>query len=270
MTARVPVTFEPSGFIAWVEPGTTVLAAGRAAGVNISAPCGGRGICGECGVKVLEGSLGEPSADERVALKRAPAGIRLACRALVSGPVRLRPVIVNSTVSREIADLAGNEELVTGVDLGTTSVSATVLDSRTGRQLGSATVMNRQSSFGADVLSRVSGALEGDAAQLQHLAEGSVLDAIDSAAPGARRRITRVVVAANVAMASLLAGADVSSLAAHPFSVPTGASTLPPDSGLADSLQPASVEIVPAAAGFVGGDVIAGLVALGAFRRRAA
>ena len=59
-TGRVPVTFEPSGAVAWVDPGTTVLQAGRAAGVVISAPCGGRGVCGQCGVRVLAGELAPP------------------------------------------------------------------------------------------------------------------------------------------------------------------------------------------------------------------
>ncbi len=60
-TGRVPVTFEPSGAVAWVDPGTTVLQAGRAAGVVISAPCGGRGVCGQCGVRVLAGELAPPT-----------------------------------------------------------------------------------------------------------------------------------------------------------------------------------------------------------------
>ena len=68
-SARVPVTFEPSGAVAWVDPGITVLQAGRAVGVVISAPCGGRGVCGQCGVRVLAGELAPPTEDETAAIK---------------------------------------------------------------------------------------------------------------------------------------------------------------------------------------------------------
>lgn len=265
MTSRVPVTFLPSGSTAWVAPGQTVLNAGRAAGVNISAPCGGRGVCGACGVKVVEGSLESPTSDETRALKHAPRDVRLACRAVIAGPVTLRPIVLNSTVTRESGLLDGEQPVVVGVDLGTTSVSAAVLDAKSGRQLGTTTVMNRQASFGADVLSRISSALEGDALVLQDLAEQSVIDAVDSAAPGARSagRISRVVIATNVAMASLLAGADVSALAAHPFSIPRGCDSLDAGSKLRSLLPSAVIHLVPPIGGFVGGDVLSGLVALG-------
>ncbi len=262
-TGRVPVTFEPSGAVAWVEPGQTVLAAGRAAGVNISAPCGGRGVCGQCGVRVLAGELAAPTADEKAALKRTPAEIRLACRATIVGPVTLRPIVVNSTVARGGEALGGDAPVVVGVDLGTTTVSAAVLEESTGRQVGFAVVLNRQQGYGADVLSRVSAAMEGQAGELRRLAEESILDAIDSAAPRSRERVARVVIAANVAMAALLCGADVSSLASHPFSPPIGSEVLPEDSRLHTALSSASWSLVPPIAGFVGGDVVAGLLSLG-------
>ncbi len=121
--------------------------------------------------------------------------------------------------------------------------------------------MNRQQLHGADVLTRVSAALDGAGESLRGLAEDSVLDAVDMAAPGARARVSRLVIAGNVVMSSLLAGADVSSLASHPFSIPDGCASLPEDSGLRGALPNAVIELVPPLAGFVGGDVLAGLVA---------
>jgi uncharacterized 2Fe-2S/4Fe-4S cluster protein (DUF4445 family) len=122
--------------------------------------------------------------------------------------------------------------------------------------------MNRQQVHGADVLTRVSAALEGQADELRRLAEDSVIDAIESAAPGARGRVTRVVVGANVAMSSLLTGADVSSLATHPFSPPEGCDEVAADSALAHAVPNATIELVPPIAGFVGGDALAGVVSL--------
>jgi uncharacterized 2Fe-2S/4Fe-4S cluster protein (DUF4445 family) len=213
-------------------------------------------------VKVLDGELASPTSDEVSALKRSPSGVRLACRAAIAGAVTVRPVVVNSTQSASQPELAGDAPLVVGVDLGTTTLAAAAVDERSGRQLGSSLVLNRQQAYGADVLTRVSAALDGDAGELRRLAEESVLDAIDSAAPGARTRIRRVVVAANVAMASLLVGADVRTLAAHPFSPPAGSDSMPSDSMLAAAMPDAALELVPPMAGFVGGDALAGLLAL--------
>jgi len=258
---RVPITFEPSGACAWVPKGESLLAAGRVAGVHISATCGGRGVCGACAVKVLSGALAPPTADEQTALRNGPRGVRLACRATVTGPVTVKPIV--ATLARaQVGSPTAKSELVAGVDLGTTTVSAVVLDRSTGRQVGVSVVSNRQQSFGADVLTRVSAALNGSAGELQRLAEESVLEALDLAAPGARTRLTRVVIAGNTAMSSLLAGADVSTLAAHPFAPPPGVDRLPPDSGLRDALHAIDIELVPPVAGFVGGDALAGMTVL--------
>jgi len=258
---RVPVTFEPSGARAWVAKGDSVLSAARAAGVHIFATCGGRGVCGACGVRVLSGVLAEPAPDEISALRNAPSGVRLACRAIVSGPVSVRPTV--SSLSRADSEwLTTASELVAGVDLGTTTVSAVLLDRSTGRQAGASVVSNRQLSFGADVVSRVGAALDGHGSELRRLAEESVLDALEQAAPGATSKLTRIVIAGNPAMSSLLCGVDVASLGSHPFSPPKGSDVLPSDSRLRSALPSVEMAIVPPVAGFVGGDALAGMVIL--------
>ncbi|TLM98213.1 MAG: DUF4445 domain-containing protein, partial [Actinobacteria bacterium] len=214
MSARIPVEFAPSGRVAWVDPGTTVLRASQLAGAPIAAPCGGRGVCGGCGVRVLAGSLADPDAAESAGLSRAPQGVRLACRAQVVSPVSVRPVM--TAEGSCFTGIATNEPLVAAVDLGTTSVSAIAVERSSGREVGRATVANRQASWGADVLSRLSAALAGDGAALQAAAEDSVLEAIGLAAGGATSQVERLVIAANPVMSALLAGADASGLAAHP------------------------------------------------------
>lgn len=94
---RVPVTFEPDGIVVLVEQGSTVLEAARSAGVSVPAPCGGRGICGTCGVRVTVGTLAEAGPTERISLARAPEDVRLACCARVEGPVSVRPILFAPT-----------------------------------------------------------------------------------------------------------------------------------------------------------------------------
>src|SRR5688572_19348299 len=56
-TVDVQVIFTPSGRRGRVTPGTTVLDAARALGVDIDSVCGGRGICGRCAVTPGFGSF---------------------------------------------------------------------------------------------------------------------------------------------------------------------------------------------------------------------
>lgn len=261
MSPRVPIEFAPSGAVAWVDPGTTVQRASVLAGVPIAAPCGGRGVCGGCGVKVLAGELAPPDAAETAGLARAPRGVRLACRARVAGAVTVRPVVA-SNASRSSA-AASTGPMVAGVDLGTTSVSAAAIDAATGREVGRATVPNRQVRRGADVLTRLEASLAGESDALKLEAEASVIEALELATAGATGRVERCVIAANPVMATLLAGASGKGLAAHPFAAPAGLAVAK-KSALRGALAPgASLEVLPPVAAFVGGDALAGMLATG-------
>ena len=53
------ITFQPSNKTIEVPSGTDLLLAARQAGVEIDAPCGGKGTCGTCLVKVVTGTVGK-------------------------------------------------------------------------------------------------------------------------------------------------------------------------------------------------------------------
>ena len=275
MQARVPVTFAPAGITIWVAPGVTVAEAARAASVLLAAPCAGRGVCGGCGVRVVGGALEPADEVEARALARAPRGVRLACRARVAGAVEVQPLYAGAptgeTPTSTTPEVAGaprrDVALVAGIDLGTTSVAALIAEVDSGRELARASVANRQSSFGADVLSRISASLAGESDALRSLAEDSALAALRAAgeAGGADvSRIERLVVAGNSAMAALLMGADTTSLASHPFTPPVGGEPLAVDSALRRAIAPgAQATLVPPMAAFIGGDALAATVAAG-------
>lgn len=266
---RASVRFLPSGIHAELAPGSTVLTAAGAAGVVLPAPCGGRGACGRCAVKVVDGALEPPDERELSALARARAEasrVRLACMArLGPGEVTLRPLA--SAAPEAAAVVAGlPSRRVAGVDLGTTTVAAQLIDADGRTRLGSARVPNRQASFGGDVLSRISAALGGADEQLMTAAENSVLEALSLAGAGPSGpvpSVERIVVAGNTAMTSLLVGADVSGLASHPFAHALDGVELVADTRLATTLGGVEIRVVPPVAAFVGGDLVAGLMAAG-------
>ena len=154
-----------------------------------------------------------------------------------------------------------------GVDLGTTSVSALLVDAETGLELARSSVPNRQQSFGADILSRLSAAADGARGELKSLAEKSVVETLNAAAIGAgvsTRDITRLVVASNSAMSALLTGADTSALATFPFTAsPTGGPLTGDSTIFAELAVDAETLVIAPIAGFVGGDALAATLAAG-------
>ncbi len=263
MSRAVPVTFLPSRVTAWVDAGTTVLDASRRVGVGIDASCGGRGTCGKCGVRVIEGSLSPVEPQER-AVAGSREYVRLACRARIAGPVTVRPVVAGdaAVVPARTADGVGRP-LVAGVDLGTTNVSAAVVEPESGVELGRATVPNAQRSWGGDVVSRVTAALEDSAGALRDAAVSSVASALAAAAGDSLSRVTRLVIAGNTTMSALITGADVTPLASAPFSTVRPRSATWPGDLTGSLAEGVTIEVVAPIASFVGGDVLAGLVGLG-------
>jgi uncharacterized 2Fe-2S/4Fe-4S cluster protein (DUF4445 family) len=75
------VRIEPDGLAIEVAAGDTLLSAIARAGVIIEAPCGGRGGCGKCAVRVLSGKV-PPTERGRASLspERLAEGWRLACQ----------------------------------------------------------------------------------------------------------------------------------------------------------------------------------------------
>ena len=104
MAANPPlVIFTPSGKRGHFAPGTTLLAAARALGVDLDSVCGGRGICGRCQIEVSEGAFakhgivsaaanlaGVEATEARYAEKRGlKAGRRLGCQARMFGDLAI-------------------------------------------------------------------------------------------------------------------------------------------------------------------------------------
>ncbi|MTV48423.1 2Fe-2S iron-sulfur cluster binding domain-containing protein [Heliobacillus mobilis] len=90
----IPVTFvtHDGEISVQAAEGTTLLEAGLKNGVDIEYSCKD-GRCGVCQVTVLEGeeNLSEPDIDEVDELfDRIDDGVRLACKAVILGPVKIR------------------------------------------------------------------------------------------------------------------------------------------------------------------------------------
>ena len=154
-------------------------------------------------------------------------------------------------------------------DLGTTTVVATLLDVGTGTPLAVASMLNKQQPFGGDVISRISATMmDPEALGRLQVAAGATLAelaaqvcreaAVDPAS------VYEVAVAGNATMTALVLGIDPEPLGVAPFVMSTAQppSVLATEVGL--SLHPrARAFFFPALGAYVGGDIVAGMLATG-------
>ena len=84
---KVEVTYLPTEKKVRVPEGTTLFNAAHWAGLPIESTCGGRGTCGKCGVKVLEGEAELSLADYRHLPDKLAEGWRLSCQCPINGPM---------------------------------------------------------------------------------------------------------------------------------------------------------------------------------------
>ncbi|NIV31779.1 MAG: 2Fe-2S iron-sulfur cluster binding domain-containing protein [Anaerolineae bacterium] len=196
-------------------------------------PCAGRGTCGKCRVLVEQEpagpGLGLSALDEVEQQLLSPAeqtaGYRLACRASVLGDVSvvLAPVIVYSNKMFRASDRFRNtgEPLGLAVDLGSTTVAAFLVNLATGEVCRGAAALNQQTTYGADVISRLAASRRDPVARerLANLALASIVQAVDALRlpRKALARIQQATIVGNTAMHHLLLRLSVDTLAELPF-----------------------------------------------------
>jgi len=85
---KISVSFHPYRRVVELPRGMTVLEASRSARALITSICGGRGTCGKCKVRIIEGELSPLTGREKELLSadEIRLGFRLACQARLYGP----------------------------------------------------------------------------------------------------------------------------------------------------------------------------------------
>ncbi|SHI97835.1 2Fe-2S iron-sulfur cluster binding domain-containing protein [Geosporobacter subterraneus DSM 17957] len=69
-----------------IKKGLNALKAAKEAKVKIKAPCDGKGKCGKCLIRILDGDVSEPTKQEKKLLSKSKLekGYRLACETTIS------------------------------------------------------------------------------------------------------------------------------------------------------------------------------------------
>lgn len=158
------------------------------------------------------------------------------------------------------------------LDIGTTTISGSILDTSANKILSSGLVLNRQSRFGDDLVSRISFALENqpNAALLQKRAVFSINVLIKQLLSNCSRDkqvITSVLCVANTAMHHLLLGIDTSPLITPPYRPSQKAEiTVYADMLGLKLAKNISVTFLPNIEGFVGSDALSVILASNIYR----
>ena len=244
-------------------------------GTALAMPCGGKGMCGKCRVRVVRGRLPVTPEDKRIFSEAQLAqGWRLACKAVTREAVEIVVPVQEqqgfSALAAEAADegalsLAADHDYGLAVDIGTTTLAAALVDCTDGKILATATAVNSQRSFGADVVSRIGAACHGKGKALQKAVRRDLTRLMKQLLkdhPGTAARCRQMAIAANTTMLHLLMGWPCDGLGDWPFHpVSLGGKTyraqevLGPQSPLAD----ATVTLLPGMSTYVGADITAGI-----------
>ncbi len=345
---KYTIRFLPSETVTHAPEGTTLFNAANWAGLAIDSTCGGRGTCGKCKVRLLEGQAPIREADRKfLTPAELSDGWRLSCRAvlhtdcvvdvprLMGNPKAAllgygHHVILNPNVAKVFLQLAEpnledqqsdlgrivaaldtegyavrtnlalwrtlpktlrrsdfkvtavvvGDELIAvepgdtrnqsyglAVDIGTTTVVGAIVNLNTGAVEAVKSELNRQASFGADVISRVSHTMmedEGLAVLQSRIIEtlNDLLEQLTAQSGIAREEIYECVVVGNSTMLHLLMGIDPEAISVAPF-IPTITDPVTfraADIGL--RLHPeARVSTLPHLGAYVGADIVAGILA---------
>lgn len=258
--------------------------------IYVDAPCNGKGSCGKCLVQYISGAP-EATNEERNKLseKEIENGWRLACQSVPDedGEVCLylqkqKDMAVETGFSygewhtdgtsvhkdAECIRKEGNIiEYGVALDIGTTTLAAALVSLSTGETCQTAVSVNHQRSYGADVISRIKAANEGNGHILQKIIQEDILGLLQELVRKEtieKRQIRHLVIAGNTTMCHLLLGYSCEGLGKAPFT--------PEDISLQEKTfqqvfdsgeYEAKITVLPGISAFVGADIVAGIYSMG-------
>ena len=269
------ITLQPTGHTLTAPAGTPLRDLLFEQGVEF--PCGGQGRCRGCKVRVVAGEAAlTPEQETRLTAAEIASGWRLACRLFLHSDLTLELRQWDAAILSHEGDFTFSPRpgLGVAVDLGTTTLVAQLLDLQTSQVLAVRTALNAQARYGADVMSRIGFAIadDGQAVLTRTIRDqiGKLLRDLIFAAQVEPSRVQEAVIVGNTAMHHLFCGIDVRPLAQVPFTPLDDGLQVMDGAALGWHTTPdMTVHFLPCLGGFVGSDLLAGVLATNLDRRDA-
>ncbi|MEG1824756.1 MAG: ASKHA domain-containing protein [Cloacibacillus sp.] len=247
------------------------------AGVDISHPCGGKGICGKCRMAV--GGTSQPYTETEMRILTADErknNIRLACQikpeagmtvALVDRADESMQILHGLGCGTEMVVEAAFSHANLGValDIGTTTLVAYLIDTVRAAVLAVTSAVNPQTMYGDDVISRISYIVDNPEGlvvlnkKLIHTVNDMIRNLLEK--NGAQPvNLSQIIVSGNTTMEHIFAAVDPQSIGRAPFRPPFISLNEIKASSVGLNVVPnAKVSFIPNISGFVGGDITSGI-----------
>lgn len=261
------VTIEPFGIVCKVDRGTPLQEVLH--NFHIDFPCGGKGICGQCKIKILAGDIFmDKSHISWLNKKGLSKEWRLACLSTVEDDLVIEIPQARMQIQTDktlVTKFIPEEGYGIAVDLGSTTIVVQLINLMNNQIIDTYTEVNPQISFGADIISRISYAIQvkENLLRLSNIVRDCIARIIHYLiTKNDISSLKKVVLAGNSVMHHLFAGYDVNSLAVAPFQSTQNEGYLFLSNELGwDFMPPCLVEFLPNLSHFVGSDILCGIQA---------
>ncbi len=225
----------------------SILDALRSAGcAAVSAPCGGRGVCGKCAVHV-KGKVRNLETGEIAEVD----GTVLSCRYAPASDceIEISATAMDIEAAENVKLCGSGEGKGLAVDIGTTTIAMSLYDLTTGERIAQKSARNNQGTFGADVISRIEHCRKSNADALFTCLDSQLSEMCKDFG-----EITKAAIVGNTVMEHFAARLDPTPLAVPPF---TARSLF----GEHRQHKATDIYLAKCVSAYVGGDILAGMLA---------
>ena len=262
MQHKVKITLLPIGKEIAVNAGTPLMDVLHEYGVEF--PCGGKGVCGSCKVKLLAGHLRtDPVQQRKLQILGLENNWQLACFCKAESDITLEISQFENIILADNStfDFRPQQGFGIAVDLGTTTLVVQLLNLENGHILDSVSEVNPQARFGADLISRIQSCLDGKQTEMQHLIREKIGEMIRKLQKHPVD-VSKVVLVGNTVMHHIFSGLNVQPLSFYPFeSSDLGFQHFSAKELNWDLPDYSEITFFPSIGSFVGSDILAGIAA---------
>ncbi len=261
MEIRIVITGPdtPKEYVLMSDEPISFVEAMKQLGLSFYRPCGGMVRCFSCAIKFAYGAPSITSYDEKgLDFSDIRAGWRIGCKCVITRSCKIEvPASLAAEITSVLADEVANdaeidkENIAIAVDIGSTTIAVAIVDIHTGTILKQRNITNSQLKYGADVMSRIKAAIDGEGSALKNCVAED-LHRLGEEIIGEDFLTHKVIFAGNTVMTHLMLGYPVDGMAQYPF-VPY---TLGPVKFVEKGRN---IFFMPSISAFVGGDIVSGL-----------
>lgn len=263
MNQKIYITLLPIGKSIEVNTGTPLKDVLHEFGVEF--PCGGKGNCGSCKVKLLKGELAIDTVQkQKLKNLKLAENWRLACFCKAETDITLEISQFENIILADNStfDFQPQKGFGIAIDLGTTTIVVQLVNLENGHVLDSVSDVNPQACFGGDLISRIQSCLDGRFEELRNMVRSKIGKMIQSILQKHPMEVLKVAIVGNTVMHHIFSGLPVNTLSFYPFHSPgLGVQKFTPGDLLWELSETAQIKFFPSIGSFVGSDILAGIAA---------